>query len=126
MNLLDAQTKATLEHGGAVILDSKYYVMTWETVERMIQAVTEMAYDSGLACNFEKAGALQTEKANRDFIKNDCKCHFCNKESHWGTEYTITIEGGYNSDHDMETVSMEVCAGCLEKMLAAEIGRAHV
>ena len=52
MNLLDAQTKATLEHGGAVILDSKYYVMTWETVERMIQAVTEMAYDSGLACNF--------------------------------------------------------------------------
>ena len=66
MNLLDAQTKATLEHGGAVILDSKYYVMTWETVERMIQAVTEMAYDSGLACNFEKAGALQTEKANRD------------------------------------------------------------
>lgn len=119
MNLLDAQTKATLEHGGAVILDSKYYVMTWETVERMIQAVTEMAYDSGLACNFEKAGALQTEKANSSSINQGFSCHYCGKGNRWGTEYTVTIEGGYASDHDMETVSMDVCAGCLEKMLAA-------
>ena len=118
MNLLDAQTKATLEHGGAVILDSKYYVMTWETVERMIQAVTEMSYNSGLACNLEKAGASQTEKANMDFIQQDCKCHFCGKESDF-TEYMMTIVGGYDSDHDMEQVSVEVCAECLEQMLAA-------
>lgn len=59
------------------------------------------------------------EEANNSFIQQGCKCHFCGRESHWGTEYIVTIEGGYNSDHDMEMVSVDVCAGCLETMLAA-------
>lgn len=44
---------------------------------------------------------------------------FLRQREQMGTEYTVTIEGGYASDHDMESVTLEVCAECLEKMLAA-------
>lgn len=57
-------------------------------------------------------------KSNEDFMEQTVKCYFCNNKSDF-TEYIMTISCGYNSDHDMETVSMNVCAGCLEKMLAA-------
>lgn len=105
MNTLDKQTKVMLDTGSAVMLDGKYLIISPETFRTML----------------DKAVPAQTaeEKANRDFIQHGCKCHFCDKESCWGTEYIVTIEGGYNSDHDMETVSMDVCAECLERMLAA-------
>lgn len=47
-----------------------------------------------------------------------CQCHFCGKRNNY-TEYIMTISGGYDSDHDMEAVTLEVCAECLETMLAA-------
>ncbi|MBD5117866.1 MAG: hypothetical protein HDT37_01925 [Clostridiales bacterium] len=113
MNILDESTKAMLDAGQVAVLDGGYIVMTPETLFQVVQGAT-----------LETLGDIMVEQsaeeeANNSFIQHDCKCYFCGKESDWGTEYIVTIEGGYNSDHDMETVSMNVCAGCLEKMLAA-------
>ena len=54
---------------------------------------------------------------NDSFIQHGFKCHFCGKRND-ATEYTLTIVGGYDSSHDTEAVSLDVCCGCLEKMLA--------
>ena len=104
MNILDKNTKALLDAGNAVMLDDKYLIISPETFQAVL----------------DDAVPVQTtdKEANESFIEQGCRCHFCGKESDF-TEYTVTISGGYDSDHDMETVSMEVCAGCLEKMLAA-------
>lgn len=113
MNILDESTKAMLDAGKVAVLDGGYIVVTPQTLFQVVQGAT-----------LETLGDIMMEQpaeeeANDSFIQHDCKCHFCGKESDWGTEYIVTIEGGYNSDHDMEVVSMNVCAGCLEQMLAA-------
>ena len=101
-----------LDAGKVALLD-RYLIMTPETLFQTVQGAT-LETLSGIT------GELSAEEqANSSFIQQGCKCHFCGKASHWGTEYIVTIEGGYNSDHDMETVSMDVCAGCLERMLSA-------
>lgn len=116
MNILDEDTRAMLDAGRTAVLNGGYLVMTPETLKQAVQTAVittvELSSDA-ISKHFD------TEEANDSSINQGTKCHFCGKESHWGTEYIVTIEGGYNSDHDMETVSMEVCAGCLEKMLAA-------
>ncbi len=103
MNILDENTKAMLDAGRTVMLDNKYLIISPETFQVVL----------------DNAVPVQTaeEEANDSSINQGCKCHFCGKESDF-TEYAVTISGGYDSDHDMETVSMDVCAGCLEKMLA--------
>lgn len=111
MNLLDEATKKALDAGKIAVLDGGYIILTPETLFRMVQGDT-----------LETLGDIMMEQpaeeeANDSFIQWVCRCHFCGKESDF-TEYTVTISGGYDSDHDMETVSMNVCAGCLEKMLA--------
>lgn len=112
MNILDESTKAMLDAGKVAVLD-KYLIMTPETLFQTVQGAT-LETLSGIT------GELSAEEqANSSSMNQGAKCHFCGKESDYGTEYIMTIEGGYNSDHDMEVVSMDVCAGCLEKMLAA-------
>lgn len=93
-----------LDAGSAVMLDNKYLIISPETFQVVL----------------DNAIPVQTaeEEANDSFIQQGFKCHFCGKENDY-TEYAVTISGGYDSDHDMKTVSMDVCAGCLEKMLAA-------
>ena len=112
MNVLDKDTKAMLDAGQVAVLDGGYIVVTPETLFQVVQGAT-----------LETLGDIMMEqpadeRANDSFIEQGCRCHFCGKESNF-TEYIMTISGGYDSDHDMETVSMNVCAGCLEKMLAA-------
>lgn len=55
---------------------------------------------------------------NDSFIQQGFKCRFCGKRND-ATEYTMKIVGGYDSPHDTESVTLEVCGKCLEKMLAA-------
>lgn len=111
MNILDESTKAMLDAGKVALLD-RYLIMTPETLFQTVQGAT-LETLSGIT------GELSAEEqANSSSINQVCQCHFCGKESDF-TEYTLTIEGGYNSDHDMKTVSMNICGGCLEKMLAA-------
>lgn len=104
MNILDESTRAMLDAGRAIMLDSKYLVISPEAFQEML----------------DNAVPTQTteNEANDSFIQHGFKCRFCGKENDC-TEYTMTITGGYDSAHDMETVSMEVCAECLEQMLAA-------
>ena len=116
MNILDESTKAMLDAGRTAVLDGGYLVMTPETLKQAVQTAVITTVELSSDAISEQATA---EQANSSFIQQGCKCHFCGKASHWGTEYIVTIEGGYNSDHDMETVSMDVCAGCLERMLSA-------
>lgn len=104
MNLLDANTKAMLDAGSAVMLDGKYLIISPETFQAILNGTVPVQ--------------TAEEEANDSFIQQGCKCHFCGKENDF-TEYTMTIAGGYDSDHDTEVVTLEVCAGCLEKMLAA-------
>ncbi len=115
MNILDEDTKAMLDAGKTTVLDGGYLVMTPETLRQVVQTTITAVEAFNDAIPEQSA----VEEANSSFIQQGCKCHFCGKASHWGTEYIVTIEGGYNSDHDMETVSMDVCAGCLERMLSA-------
>ena len=111
MDTLSENIKAMLDSGGMALLDGKILAMTPETLNQAVKDGLMMAIgDTAL----EQAA---DEEANDSFIQWVCRCHFCGKESDF-TEYTVTISGGYDSDHDMETVSMNVCAGCLEKMLA--------
>lgn len=103
MNILDENTKAMLDAGRTVMLDNKYLIISPETFQTVLDnAVPAQTTD---------------KEANESFIEHNCKCHFCGKESDF-TEYTMTIAGGYDSDHDMEAVTLEVCAECLETMLA--------
>lgn len=113
MNILDENTKILLDAGKAVVLDGGYIVITPETLFQVVQSATLETFGDIMV------EQVANQEANSSSINQDVKCHFCGKESHWGTEYIVTIEGGYNSNHDMETVSMDVCAECLEKMLAA-------
>lgn len=103
MNILDENTKAMLDAGRTVMLDNKYLIISPETFQTVL----------------DNAVPAQTaeEGANDSFIQQGFKCHFCGKRNDY-TEYIMTISGGYDSDHDMEAVTLEVCAGCLEKMLA--------
>ena len=112
MNILDESTKAMLDAGKVAVLDGGYIVLTPETL-----------FQTGQGATLETLGDIMMEQAskgeaNDSFIQHDFKCHFCGKESDC-TEYIMTISGGYDSEHDMERVSMEVCAECLETMLAA-------
>lgn len=116
MNILDENTKAMLDAGKTTVLDGGYLVMTPETLREVVETASITAMDVFSDAISEQSAV---EEANSSFIQQGCKCHFCGKASHWGTEYIVTIEGGYNSDHDMETVSVDVCAGCLERMLSA-------
>lgn len=104
MNILDDATKKMLDAGRAIMLDSKYLVISPEAFQEML----------------DNAVPAQTaeKEANDSFIQHGFKCYFCEKENDC-TEYTMTITGGYYSEHDMESVTLEVCAECLEKMLAA-------
>lgn len=112
MNILDESTKAMLDAGKVAVLDT-YLIMTPETLFQTVQGAT-LETLSGIT------GELSAEEqANSSSIHQGFRCHFCGKGNKWGTEYTVTIEGGYASDHDMESVTLEVCAECLEKMLAA-------
>lgn len=113
MNFFDENEKTMLDTGGMVVLDGKYFAMTPETLNQAVK--------NGLMITMEDTNMEQTtdKEANDSFMEQAVKCHFCGKESDCGTEYIITIEGGYNSGHDMEAVSMNVCGGCLEKMLEA-------
>ena len=111
MDTLSENIKAVLDGGGMALLDGKYLAMTTETLNQAVKDGLMMAIgDTAL----EQAA---DEEANDSFIQHGFKCHFCGKRNDY-TEYIMTISGGYDSDHDMETVSMNVCAGCLEKMLA--------
>ena len=112
MNILDESTKAMLDAGKVAVLDGGYIALTPETLFQTVQGAT-----------LETLGDIMMEQAseeesNGSFIQHGFKCHFCGKENDY-TEYIMTIAGGYDSEHDMERVSMEVCAECLEKMLAA-------
>lgn len=112
MNILDENTKAMLDAGKVAVLDGGYIVVTPETLFQVMQGAT-----------LETLGDIMMEQpaeeeANDSFIQHGFKCHFCGKENDY-TEYAITITGGYDSDHDMEAVTLEVCAECLEAMLAA-------
>ena len=112
MNILDESTKAMLDTGKVAVLDGGYIVITPETLFQVVQDAT-----------METLGDIMMEQptieeANDSFIQQGCKCHFCGKESDF-TEYIMTVSGGYDSDHDMETVTLEVCAECLETMRAA-------
>lgn len=104
MNILDENTKAMLDAGRTVMLDNKYLIISPETFQTVL----------------DNAVPAQTaeEGANDSFIQQGFKCRFCGKENEC-TEYTVKITGGYYSGHDTETRTLEVCAGCLEKMLAA-------
>lgn len=111
MNILDENTKAMLDAGKVAVLDGGYIVVTPETLFQVVQGAT-----------LETLGDIMMEQpaeeeANDSFIQQGFKCHFCGKENDF-TEYTMTITGGYDSDHDMEAVTLEVCAECLERMLA--------
>lgn len=112
MNILDESTKAMLDAGKVAALDGGYIVLTPETLFQTVQGAT-----------LETLGDIMMEQApeeeaNDSFIQHGFKCRFCGKENDC-TEYTMTITGGYDSEHDMERVSMEVCSECLETMLAA-------
>lgn len=112
MNLLDEATKKALDDGEVVLLDGGYIVLTPETLFQTVQGAT-------LETISDITEELSAEKqANDSSINQGCKCHFCGKESDF-PEYAVTISGGYDIDHDMETVTLEVCAECLETMLAA-------
>lgn len=113
MNLLDENTKTILDAGQVVVLDGGYIVMTPETLSQTVQSsVVDVLTDV-----VQEQPAK--EEANDSSITHGFKCHFCGKKNDWGTEHIVTITGGYASDHDMEAKSVEVCAECLEKMLAA-------
>ena len=111
MNLFDESITATLDNGGVALLDGKYLAMTPETLNQAVK--------DGLTIAIGDTAPEQAadEEANDSFIQHNFKCHFCGKENE-ATEYIMTISGGDDRDHDMESVSMEACAGCLEKMLA--------
>lgn len=112
MDTLSENIKAVLDGGSIALLDGKYLAMTTETLNQAVKDGLMMAIgDTAL----EQAA---DEEANDSFIQQGFKCHFCGKENDF-TEYTMTITGGYDSDHDMEAVTLEVCAECLERMLAA-------
>lgn len=111
MNTLDENTKSALDAGQTIVLSGGYIVMSPGTFRYAL----ETSCKETLHTVFDEEAP--EEEANDSFIQWVCRCHFCGKESDF-TEYTVTISGGYDSDHDMETVSMNVCAGCLEKMLA--------
>lgn len=117
MNLLDENTKSALDAGQTVVLSGGYIVMSPGTfryaLETSCKETLHAVFD-------EEASEQDTEEieANDSFIQQGFKCHFCGKENDF-TEYTMTITGGYDSDHDMEAVTLEVCAECLETMLAA-------
>lgn len=111
MNILDGSTRAMLDAGKVAVLEGGYIVITPETLFQVVQGATLETLDDIMI------EQVADEEANDSSINQGCKCHFCGKESAF-TEYAATISGGYDSDHDMETVSMDVCAGCLEKMLA--------
>lgn len=112
MNILDENTKAMLDAGQVAVLSGGYLVLTPETLKRTVQ--------SSIVDVLEDVVSEQPpeEEANDSSINHGCKCHFCGKESDF-TEYIITISGGYDSDHDMERVSIDICSKCLERMLAA-------
>ena len=116
MNILDEDTKAMLDAGRTAVLDGGYLVMTPETLKQAVQTAVITTVELSSDAISEQATA---EKANSSCINRGFRCHFCGKVNKWGTEYAVTIEGGYASDHDMESATLEVCAGCLEKMLAA-------
>lgn len=101
-----------LDAGKVAVLDGGYIVLTPETLFQTVQGATLETLGD---VRMEQASE---EEANDSFIQQGFKCHFCGKENE-ATEYIVTISGGYDSDHDMESVTLEVCAGCLEKMLAA-------
>lgn len=112
MNILDENTKAMLDAGQVAVLDGGYIVVTSETLFQVVQGATlETLGDIMMEQAFE-------DEANESFIEQGCQCHFCGKKNDF-TEYIMTISGGYDSDHDGETVSMNVCTECLEQMLAA-------
>lgn len=112
MNILDEKTKAMLDAGKVAVLDGGYIVVTPETLfETVREATLETLGDITM-------GQAVEEEANGGFIQRGFKCHFCGKESE-ATEYTLKITGGYFSGHDTESKTLEVCAGCLEAMLAA-------
>lgn len=115
MNILDESTKAMLDAGSTAVLNGGYLVMTPETFKHVVQTASITAVDMFSDVISEQPAI---EETNDNSIQQGCRCHFCGKESDCGTEYIMTIEGGYNSVRDTETVSMEVCGGCLEKMLA--------
>lgn len=112
MNILDENTRSMLDAGKVAVLDGGYIALTPETLFQTVQDATLETLDDIMM------EQVNEDKANDSFIQQDCKCHFCGKESDF-TEYIMTIVGGYDSGHDMETVSMNVCGGCLEKMFAA-------
>lgn len=113
MNILDESTKAMLDAGKVAVLDDgKYIVLTPDTLFQTVQGATLETLGDIM---MEQASE---EEANDSFIQQGCKCHFFGKESDF-TEYIMTVSGGYDSDHDMEAVTLEVCAECLETMLAA-------
>lgn len=112
MTLLDENTKAMLDAGKVAVLEGGYIVVTPETLRQTVKNTTMEVFGDVISAQTVK------EEANDSSINRSCQCRFCGKKSNF-TEYIMTISGGYDSDHDMETVSMNVCAGCLEKMLAA-------
>lgn len=112
MNLLDEQTRAMLDAGKVAVLDGGYLIMTPETLFQAVQGATLETLSDIM---MEQASE---EKANDSFIQHGFRCHFCGKENEC-TEFTVKITGGYYSGHDTETRTLEVCAECLEKMLAA-------
>lgn len=112
MNILDESTKAMLNAGQVAVLDGRYIVVTPETLFYVMQDAALETLDDIMT---EQA---VDEEANDSFIDQGCQCHFCGKKSDF-TEYTLTISGGYASEHDLEQVTVDVCGECLEKMLAA-------
>lgn len=112
MTILDERTKAMLDAGQVAVVDGGYLILTPETLR---QSAESAAIEAAGEFIMEQA---VNEGANSSFIQQECKCHFCGKESDC-TEYTMKITGGYASGHDTESVTMEVCGECLEKMLAA-------
>lgn len=116
MNVLDENTKSALDAGQTIVLGGGYLVMSAETFKYAL----ETSRKETLHAVFDKEAPEQDteEEANDSSINQGCNCHFCGKESDF-PEYAVTISGGYDIDHDMETVTLEVCAECLETMLAA-------
>lgn len=112
MMTLGKNERKLLDEGATLIVEGRYVLASPETLN-------QMAGHTIIELERPVPEPPAAEESNRDFVRRDHRCHFCGKKDQWGTEYTLTVDGGYAGEHDLETITVEVCGECLEKMLEA-------
>lgn len=112
MITLGKNERKLLDKVATLIVDGRYVLASPETLN-------QAAGHTIIELESPVPASPAAEESKSSFVQQDCGCYFCGKKDPWGAEYTLTVNGGYAGEHDLETVTVEVCGECLEKMLAA-------